>query len=449
MEGLKKSFLVRGNNIVGFSDKNFSTAPIGTVLAYAGNEAPRGYLLANGASYKVADYPNLYAVIGNTYGGDTENFNVPNLVDKFIQGSTTSGTEKEAGLPNITGEVGYLNAIDKGNYYEGINNKDGCFASSRNIRTYPEATRTAKGEADEIGETGIINFNASNSNSIYGNSNTVQPPALTMVYIIKAFHTNEGVDSGASDDVINYIDGEIAEKIDKTDIVTALDDSVTDNQVTSALLTKTELGKINDSLVDKADADKVVPKITITDTTTADAKTVIEKNWSTIPAETSAATIVTSNYGYNALINKQGKYGTVMLTVPVSGEPVYYGVLGGSGWTWKELATMDKVADVPNTVIVSEDTNVKLNSNCYYTVINGVCYVSLWGFQCTKAGQYVVNSSMPKTRLTMKGLCTYGSNGYEGGCAYVFYDGKGNNKLYVEAKTTNEPLYGSFSYPVA
>ena len=34
---------------------------------------------------------------------------------------------------------------------------------------------------------------------------TVQPPALTMVYIIKAFHTNEGVDSGVSDDVINYI----------------------------------------------------------------------------------------------------------------------------------------------------------------------------------------------------------------------------------------------------
>ena len=28
-------------------------------------------------------------------------------------------------------------------------------------------------------------FNASNSNSIYGKSNTVQPPALTMRYIIK------------------------------------------------------------------------------------------------------------------------------------------------------------------------------------------------------------------------------------------------------------------------
>ena len=105
--------------------------------------------------------------------------------------------------------------------------------------------------------------------------------------------------------------------------------------------------------------------------------------------------------------------------------------------------------DVPNTVIVSEDLIVNLNSNCYYTVINGVCYVTLWGFICTGAGQYVVNSSMPKTKLTMKGICTYGSSGYVGGCAFVFYDGNGNNKLYIEAKATNEPLYGSFSYPVA
>ena len=120
---------------------------------------------------------------------------------------------------------------------------------------------------------------------------------------------------------------------------------------------KGSIEEINDSLVDKADADKVVPKITITDTTTADAKTVIEKNWSTIPAETSAATIVTSNYGYNALINKQGKYGTVMLTVPVSGEPVYYGVLGGSSWTWQEIATMNKVKDGYARIIKNNDTD--------------------------------------------------------------------------------------------
>lgn len=192
MEGLKKGILVKNNVAVGMvGDKYFSNAPIGVIQAFSGTTAPHGYLLCNGASYKVADYPDLYAVIGNTYGGDTENFNVPNLVDKFIEGSTTSGTEKEAGLPNITGSFvpwAYQNSL----------NPSGAFSQSyTNVSAY-DAYGANKGSQ--------INFNASQSNSIYGNSDTVQPPALTMVYIIKAFHTNEGVDSGVSDDVINYID---------------------------------------------------------------------------------------------------------------------------------------------------------------------------------------------------------------------------------------------------
>ena len=46
MEDLKKSFLVRGDNIIGaLGDKYFSTAPLGTVLSFAGQTAPHGYLL--------------------------------------------------------------------------------------------------------------------------------------------------------------------------------------------------------------------------------------------------------------------------------------------------------------------------------------------------------------------------------------------------------------------
>ena len=69
--------------------------PVGCIFPFAGINLPAGYLLCDGTSYKKTDYPDLYAVIGNKYGGDTENFNVPNLIDKFIQGSTTSGTQKK------------------------------------------------------------------------------------------------------------------------------------------------------------------------------------------------------------------------------------------------------------------------------------------------------------------------------------------------------------------
>ena len=47
---------------------------------------------------------------------------------------------------------------------------------------------------------------------------------------------------------INEVKGIADGKVDKTSIVTALGDSVTDDQVTSALLAKTELGKINANL---------------------------------------------------------------------------------------------------------------------------------------------------------------------------------------------------------
>ena len=183
---------VKGIAVSALGDKNFfSTAPIGTILSFAGQTAPHGYLLCDGASYKVADYPDLYEVIGNIYGGNTESFNIPNLVDKFIQGSTTSGEEKEAGLPNITGT-----------FYHDPNVKfslSGAFSYT--------SGSTINLQNDDANKTsGYVSFDASKSNAIYGNSDTVQPPALTMVYIIKAFHTNEGVDSGVSDDVINYID---------------------------------------------------------------------------------------------------------------------------------------------------------------------------------------------------------------------------------------------------
>ena len=215
MEDLKKSFLVRGDNIIGaLGDKYFSTAPLGTVLSFAGQTTPHGYLLCDGASYKVADYEDLYAVIGNTYGGDSTNFNVPNLVDKFIQGSNTSGTEKEAGLPNITGSISNAGATQNDQFLTDSTSSSIKTNGALSIVGYANKTSMANGTDSFNTPTGF-KFDASKSNAIYGNSDTVQPPALTMVYIIKAFHTNEGVDSGVSDDVVEYVEGEIATKLDK------------------------------------------------------------------------------------------------------------------------------------------------------------------------------------------------------------------------------------------
>ena len=191
----KRGFIMRNGTCIGMDvQRVYTSTPIGVIQPFASDaNIPNGYLLCDGASYPTADYPDLYAVIGNTYGGDDTNFNVPNLIDKFIQGSNTSGTEIEAGLPNITGSI--YGALA----YPNIVNADGVFGelNEQSYGTY--------GSGGGGISTINLSLNASKSNAIYGNSDTVQPPALTMVYIIKAFHTNEGVDSGVSDDVVNYV----------------------------------------------------------------------------------------------------------------------------------------------------------------------------------------------------------------------------------------------------
>ena len=82
--------------------------PTGTVLPFAGNTVPKNYLLCNGSAVSRSTYADLFKVIGTTYGsGDgSTTFNLPNLVNKFVEGGSTSGINKQAGLPNITGTLG-------------------------------------------------------------------------------------------------------------------------------------------------------------------------------------------------------------------------------------------------------------------------------------------------------------------------------------------------------
>ena len=66
-------------------------APIGTKIDYAGNEVPEGYLKADGSLVKKADYPELFDIIGYTYGGSDDEFKLPDSSDSSSGGSVVSG----------------------------------------------------------------------------------------------------------------------------------------------------------------------------------------------------------------------------------------------------------------------------------------------------------------------------------------------------------------------
>ena len=62
--------------------------PIGAYLSYPSQKTiPAGFLIADGRSLKKAEYTELFDVIGYTYGGSGDNFNLPNFADgKFMRG---------------------------------------------------------------------------------------------------------------------------------------------------------------------------------------------------------------------------------------------------------------------------------------------------------------------------------------------------------------------------
>ncbi len=66
--------------------------PVGTIHQYAGGTAPAGYLLCDGTAYLQTAYPNLFAVIGTTYGSTSTQFSVPNLPGKTCLGCLASNT---------------------------------------------------------------------------------------------------------------------------------------------------------------------------------------------------------------------------------------------------------------------------------------------------------------------------------------------------------------------
>lgn len=153
-----------------------AVVPSGSVIPFAGSTAPQGYLICDGREVSRADYPYLFDAIGTTYGSGDGNttFNLPNLQDKFIQGAGTNavGTEMSAGLPNITGEFGAQGSTSF------VSVGTGAFRVA-------QIGRIDGDYSDQDNYSLKQSFDASRSNSIYGNSNTVQPPAICMNYIIK------------------------------------------------------------------------------------------------------------------------------------------------------------------------------------------------------------------------------------------------------------------------
>ena len=138
-----------------------------------------GYVKLNGATVQRNDYPRLvqYATDNSLFtadnsttpwlfgNGDGENtFILPDYRNVFLEGGDTPN-KIEAGLPNIIGSIVSILQVS------------GAFSISENLGSV-QGTSAGWG-------IGRIKMDASTSNPIYGKSETVQPPTITLIPQIK------------------------------------------------------------------------------------------------------------------------------------------------------------------------------------------------------------------------------------------------------------------------
>lgn len=169
-----------------------SALPIGAPMAWLSEVPPVGFLAFDGSEYYQEDFPELYEVVKNipSFHSDTEGkFKIPNLKGRVLQGAdTVIGELIEAGLPNIKGEIktndnygsiqGYY---PSGNGAYKIKTKGNAAWQGSVVGTFDLEFDASKGETKTDGT-----IKGTDEPHVYGNSETVQPPAFTIRWVIKA-----------------------------------------------------------------------------------------------------------------------------------------------------------------------------------------------------------------------------------------------------------------------
>jgi hypothetical protein len=148
---------------------------------------PDGYIKANGATVQRADYPRLVALADahnlwtsdlTTYpggfgaGDGSTTMTLPNWTERMAQYTfNDTGEARAAGLPNL---VGFLSIIS-----------GGYIPSAPFYDTMNKTVNHIKTDIQTGVDTTAISYAASRSNTIYGASATVQPPAINTMPIMR------------------------------------------------------------------------------------------------------------------------------------------------------------------------------------------------------------------------------------------------------------------------
>lgn len=182
-----------------------SAVPVGSIMIWSGATAPENWHLCNGGGMRMDLYPELYAVIGTTYGSPAPNwFFLPDMQGRFVAGKGANGytslnqkggansvTLTEQEMPSHTHGRGTLNSVGK---FPAIDQDKtdkygGAMYRSANPTENWSSNIKGGGSGDNWGSQVWYQWKdgieGSLANTGGGQSHENRPPFIVMNYIIK------------------------------------------------------------------------------------------------------------------------------------------------------------------------------------------------------------------------------------------------------------------------
>lgn len=148
----------------------YANAAVGVIQAYGGTTAPSGWLLCHGQEVLKADYPELYAVIGDAFGTPSDN-------TKFVLPDLREATTKGVGLSGQSENHYSENGVVLGEFIE-----DRLQSHTHGIRNGFDG---ADPDSAERGD-GRHGYSAKSNDASGRTGNTTEVKAVGVNYIIKA-----------------------------------------------------------------------------------------------------------------------------------------------------------------------------------------------------------------------------------------------------------------------
>jgi microcystin-dependent protein len=165
-------------------DARGNAMPTGSMTLWpvdAAADVPSGWLLCDGSAVSRSTFAELFAVIGTAYGvGDgSTTFELPNMEGRFPLGQAPSGTGVNIG--DAGGDIDHVHGLASASSAALVRASDSSGIVRSRLKTVPSYTPT---DSRSLGAT-QANASITQGTELTGDSDTANPPFLTVNYLIK------------------------------------------------------------------------------------------------------------------------------------------------------------------------------------------------------------------------------------------------------------------------